>query len=206
MNKKIFFNKLFVVLLCGLIITAQSADALARPRMNAPRRSHEYNRRPGHVETRHRYDDNDAAIVCGALVLGLVGVLAASSLAADSACSTGPVVSTVRTVRVLPRGHRAMVVRGTTYYYCDNVYYTACPSGYMLVSPPPAVPAALVLSPEVTQLQNVPGQAVTIHVPNSNGSYTPVRLIKQNDGYIGPQGEYYAGNPTVEQLTALYGK
>jgi hypothetical protein len=47
---------------------------------------------------------------------------------------------------------------------------------------------------------------VTVNVPNTNGSFTPVTLIKQKDGYIGPQGEYYPGNPTVDQLKVLYGK
>jgi len=50
------------------------------------------------------------------------------------------------------------------------------------------------------------GEQITINVPNSNGSYTPVTLVKYGNGYIGPQGEYYPGNPTVEQLKALYGK
>ena len=45
----------------------------------------------------------------------------------------------------------------------------------------------------------------TINIPNSKGGFTPVRLVKHNNGYIGPQGEFYAGHPTVEQLKALYG-
>lgn len=47
---------------------------------------------------------------------------------------------------------------------------------------------------------------VTIYVPNSNGSYTPITLVKHGNGYLGPQGEYYAGNPTVAQLKVLYGR
>jgi hypothetical protein len=51
-----------------------------------------------------------------------------------------------------------------------------------------------------------PGQTITVNVPNSNGSFTPVKLVKYQGGYIGPQGEYYPGNPTVDQLRVLYGK
>jgi len=204
MNKKIFSNKLLVVLICSLIIMAQSADAFARPRRRISRSySH---RRPGrHLRhIRHKKDTNDA-VLYGALALGLVGVLA-TTMSTSSTCPTVRMVKTVRTVKVLPGGHRTFRVRGQTYYYCDNIYYRACPSGYIVVSPPEAIPAAMVLSPAVQELQNLPGQAVTIHVPNANGSYTPVRLVKQDEGYIGPQGEYYVGNPTVEQLKALYGK
>ena len=48
--------------------------------------------------------------------------------------------------------------------------------------------------------------AVTIHIPNASGGYTAVKLAKYKDGYKGPQGEYYPGHPTVDQLRALYGK
>ena len=30
--------------------------------------------------------------------------------------------------------------------------------------------------------------------------------IGSGDGFVGPQGEYYPGHPTVEQLKILYGK
>lgn len=49
-------------------------------------------------------------------------------------------------------------------------------------------------------------EAVTINIPNSNGGYTAVKLARYKDGYKGPQGEYYPGHPTVDQLRALYGK
>jgi len=106
-------------------------------------------------------------------------------------------------VTFLPERRRAVIVRGATYYYCDNVYYTSCPFGYAVV-PEPAREAAYVSGAIVPQ--NAAGQAVTVNIPNSNGSFTPVTLVKTPNGYIGPQGEYYAGNPSVDQLRALYGK
>ncbi len=35
---------------------------------------------------------------------------------------------------------------------------------------------------------------------------TAVTLKRAGTGYVGPQGEYYSDNPTVEQLKVLYGK
>ena len=105
-------------------------------------------------------------------------------------------------ITVLPRGHRVMVLGGATYYYYDNMYFTNCPSGYVVVPAPVANPPVVI----VPQSQGLSGETVIINVPNTNGSYTPVTLTKKNDGYTGPQGEYYPEHPTVEQLKALYGK
>lgn len=101
-------------------------------------------------------------------------------------------------ISVLPTGHRTIVVGGLNYYYYDNVYYRPCPSGYIVV-PKPGV------NTYVTPQQTFSGETVTINIPNSNGSYTPVTLVRRGNGYVGPQGEYYSGRPTVDQLRALYG-
>lgn len=45
-----------------------------------------------------------------------------------------------------------------------------------------------------------------VQIPNGNGSFTLVRLIKTKDGFLGPQGEFYAGHPTIEQLQERYVK
>jgi hypothetical protein len=103
-------------------------------------------------------------------------------------------------VRVLPAGHRTIVVAGAPYYYYEDIYYRDCPSGYIVV-PTPVVSPNVVMPP-----QNLSSETVTINVPNSNGSFTPVTLVKHGNGYIGPQGEYYPGHPTLEQLRVLYGK
>jgi len=50
------------------------------------------------------------------------------------------------------------------------------------------------------------GEPITINVPNENGGFTPIKLIPKDKGYIGPQGEYYPGHPTVGELKVLYGK
>ncbi len=103
-------------------------------------------------------------------------------------------------ITVLPAGRRTILVGGARYYYYDNTYYRDCPGGYVVVQQPVATNV-------VTTPSNVTyGERITINVPNSNGSYTPVTLVKHNNGYVGPQGEFYPGHPTVDQLRALYSK
>jgi len=50
------------------------------------------------------------------------------------------------------------------------------------------------------------GDMVTVNVPNSTGGYTAVVLKRSGNGYVGPQGEFYAQVPTTAQLQAMYGK
>lgn len=45
-----------------------------------------------------------------------------------------------------------------------------------------------------------------IYIPNNNGSYTLVTLMKTDKGFLGPQGEFYEDHPTVEQLRKRYNK
>jgi hypothetical protein len=54
---------------------------------------------------------------------------------------------------------------------------------------------------------NAQAQAATrvISVPNANGSYTPVTLYLQQNGWQGPRGEIYPTLPTANQLGAAYG-
>jgi len=98
-------------------------------------------------------------------------------------------------VKVLPAGRKTVIVEGVTYYCYGNVYFTSYSSGYVVVERPFKLETP---GPEK--------ESLTINIPNVNGSYTPVRLLKQKDGYLGPQGEYYPGHPTVEQLRVLYGR
>jgi hypothetical protein len=62
--------------------------------------------------------------------------------------------------------------------------------------------------PQPAQVQpgSAPSDAVIINVPDSKGGYVAVKLVKTKDGYIGPQGEFYPGRPTIDQLKALYGE
>lgn len=127
-----------------------------------------------------------------------------------TAFTIGTVVST------LPPHYQTVYVSGAPYpyYYYDGTYFTPSRGGYLVVPAPapvtvvttaPAVVTA-VAAPDVTQPNAADGEAVVINIPNANGGYTPIALKKYKTGYIGPQGEYYEGHPTVAQLQTLYGK
>jgi len=107
-------------------------------------------------------------------------------------------------VTVLPVGYRPVIYAGVSYYYYDNIYYTDAPTGYVVV-PPPAE-KVVVQQPAEVQSELVSGPSITINIPNDNGSFTPVKIVKYKDGYLGPQGEFYPGKPTVDQLRVLYGQ
>ncbi len=44
-----------------------------------------------------------------------------------------------------------------------------------------------------------------VNITNSNGSVTPVRIVKQGTVYVGPRGEQYARLPTQAELRPVYG-
>ena len=48
-------------------------------------------------------------------------------------------------------------------------------------------------------------ESKTVWITNSNGSQTPVTLVKEGTRWRGPKGEYYAEWPTEEQLREVYG-
>jgi hypothetical protein len=100
----------------------------------------------------------------------------------------------------LPPACQTVYINDETYYTYDTAYYTKAPGGYAVVTQP------VVITPS-SQCHNengVNGGPVILHIPNRNGSYTPVVLQKTKKGYIGPQGELYPEHPTVAQLEVLY--
>ncbi|MFA5114951.1 MAG: DUF6515 family protein [Candidatus Omnitrophota bacterium] len=181
------FNKLLFVLFLSVVFLAQPISAFARPGHEGPRRG------PEHVYVGHeRYHYHDGRFY-RTFFFGLFEILVAA-----------PPIGAV--VTVLPAGYETVSVGGVTYYYYDNIYYRVCPSGYVVAESPAVVSNVVVVSSATAKTKKPSDQSIIVNVPNSNGSYTPVTLFKQKDGYVGPQGEYYPGNPTVEQLKALYGK
>jgi len=126
-------------------------------------------------------------------------------------------------IEALPFGYTSFMVGDDPYYYYQGSYFRPCPSGYIVVPVPapavvaeepqaavenkaqPAAPAAQAPAPAQSAKQ-VSGDSVVINVPDKNGGYYPVVLVKRGNGYVGPQGEFYAGHPTVDQLKVLYGK
>ena len=88
-----------------------------------------------------------------------------------------------------------------------------------MVVAPPAMAQPVMVAPEAAPVfaapapvyQSAPPQGqtpevLTVNIPNSRGGYTAVTLKRSGNGFVGPQGEYYAEHPTVEQLKVLYGK
>ena len=107
----------------------------------------------------------------------------------------------------IPPDFQPVVINGRTYYANNGYYYILTPRGYRLVRPP-----EVYNQPEVIVTQPAPAapqyaqDSFPINVPNNNGSYTTVVIRKSGNGYVGPQGEFYATFPTVAQLKAMYTK
>ena len=132
-----------------------------------------------------------------------------------------PLLAVGAFVTHLPHGHTVVVVGNTSYYYYEGSYYRPSSSGYVVVPDPAAntVPTPEPAQSQVTSentdtgakslsITNAPqtiSDTTVVNIPNSRGGFTPVTLIKRGDGYIGPQGEFYTGRPTVAALKALYG-
>ena len=93
------------------------------------------------------------------------------------------------------------------YYYYDDID----PSWYVDDAPAPVAgdvldaPPTQVVANQAAPPRSTSSDIITIGVPNAKGGFTSVKLVKCPGGYIGPQGEFYAGHPTVEQLKVLYG-
>lgn len=117
----------------------------------------------------------------------------------------------------IPDDYSTYYVDGTPYYYCDGSYFTPYSNGYMVV-PAPDLSNAVTAEPMVQAApEEIPAEAaaeqpqststglITINIPNSKGGFTPVKLVKSKGGYIGPQGEFYSGHPTIAELKVLYG-
>ena len=86
-----------------------------------------------------------------------------------------------------------------SWFWFNRAVFRVVPSVHVVVSQPE-------VDQNVIVTQNLYGEKVPVNIPNFNGSYSTIMLVRLRDGYLGPQGEYYPGNPTVEQLRSLYGR
>lgn len=183
-------GKVWLVGVLSMFITLCSVNAFAEERgghgRERERREHNFRDRPHEVVRmgHDRYHYRDGSF----FRLGWFGW--------EFAVATPPRGAVIT---VLPFGYRTVVVNGAKYYCHNNIYYQPCPMGYVVV-PQPIERTVVVAGNRDSAYGNV-----TINVPNANGSYTSIMLVKRGNGYIGPQGEYYPEHPTVEQLKTLYG-
>ena len=133
-------------------------------------------------------------------------------------------------VNVIPPDFQPVSINGRIYYTDNGVYYILTQRhGYKVVEPPVvyAQPTQVVTQPQqviVTQpvttvttaqvpttvvaapVAVVPQDTFPVNVPNNTGGYTTVVIKKSGNGYVGPQGEFYAEFPKVAQLKAMYTK
>ncbi len=184
MDKKIAVKRLGVAAALGLVLVFQSTNAFARDRDDDRGREHDRGRSREVVVVGHqKYDYHNGRFYKPGLFFFNI------------ALGIPPFGAVVH---FLPEDHRVVVVGGSTYYYYDNVYYRPNLNGDYIVVPSPVAP--------VPAVQGLTGRRVTVNILNSDGSYTTVQLVQQRGGYVGPQGEFYPGNPTIEQLRTLYGR
>lgn len=126
-------------------------------------------------------------------------------------------------VNVIPPDFQPVSINGRVYYTNDGVYYVLTHHGYKVVpqpvvyaqppvqvieaQPQQVVVQAAPVAPAVVSTVPVDGQdTFPINVPNNSGGYSTVVIKKSGNGYVGPQGEFYATFPTVAQLKAMYVK
>jgi hypothetical protein len=109
-------------------------------------------------------------------------------------------------VPVLPFGYVTYTFGpGIAYYYLDGVYYKQVPQGYVVV-PEDEFDKLQKQKKELEASKPPETPGFIVNIPNTDGTFTPVELKKNQDGYTGPQGEFYKEHPSVEQLKVLYGK
>jgi hypothetical protein len=120
-------------------------------------------------------------------------------------------------VTAIPPDFQPVFINGVTYYTDNGVYYILTRHhGYKVVAAPvvyahpqpvvttvtiPQVPATVVVQPAVAVQDTFP-----VNIPNNTGGYSTVVIKRSGNGYVGPQGEFYAQFPKVSQLKAMYGK
>ena len=125
-------------------------------------------------------------------------------------------------VSAIPPDFQAISINGRVYYTDNGVYYILTQHhGYKVVAQPVvyAQPQTVVVTQpqQVVVTASAPAVMVPpvpvdsqdtfpVNIPNGTGAYTTVVIKKSGNGFVGPQGEFYAQFPTVAQLKAMYAK
>jgi hypothetical protein len=116
-------------------------------------------------------------------------------------------------VSSIPPDFQSVDINGRIYYTDGGIYYILTQHHGYKVVPQPVVYSpqqVIVTEPQVTTVVTTQApetqDAFPINVPNNSGGYTSVVVKRSGNGYVGPQGEFYATFPSVAQLKAMYGK
>lgn len=106
----------------------------------------------------------------------------------------------------VPLGCRRAYIGGRVYYTNNDVYYEQVTGGYRLVPTPGSKEVIDDIDSGNIAVHQSAADPFTVNIPNNKGGYTAVILKRSGSGYVGPQGEFYAEFPRVEQLRVMYGK
>ena len=109
----------------------------------------------------------------------------------------------------LPHFSTAIFLGGHRYYHNHGTYYKKSSCGYYVVPNPYENYYDTKIEPTRYNKRGFPirgESSFIVNIPNSDSGYTEVLITKSEDGYIGPQGEYYQNFPNVDQLKAMYSK
>lgn len=111
----------------------------------------------------------------------------------------------------LPRGATFVWINGDKYYTYRGTYYrrSDCGTYYTVVDDPHSVPVAA--KQEIGHyyqdtVYESNQKEFVVHIRDRDGKLVTVRLTKEEDGYVGPQGEFYPEFPKVAQLREMYVK
>ncbi|MCB9757973.1 MAG: hypothetical protein H6753_06100 [Candidatus Omnitrophica bacterium] len=119
-------------------------------------------------------------------------------------------------VRSIPSDYRPVIVNGVKYYEDRGTYYVYTRYGYQVVAPPvefitaQVAPSSIMnttasqMSSAVNDLDN--SNEFTVNIKNNKGGYNAVLLKRFNEGFLGPQGEFYSEFPKIAQLKVMYGQ
>lgn len=110
--------------------------------------------------------------------------------------------------------YQQISINGVMYYTYNGVYYLPQGEGYQVVQPPvhlmaqPApVPVPVPVPTVAVSTQPDEEQTFTLNIPLLQGNgYKTVIIKRDGQGFQGPQGEFYAEFPSVQQLKVMYGK
>jgi len=196
-NRK-FISKLLVISCLGVAVLVQSTDADARFKQR------------NYSHHRHYSKSKFVTVLPGRFVKIAFGGLSyyyVNGIFYQKRDRGYVVVAAPRgaVVSKLPRGRRVIVDNGMRYYTFNGVYWKRTPAGYIVVSNPTTIALG---TPQTLsrRMSKDRGKSFVINIPNRDGSYTTVTLIRSGGGFTGPQGEYYHEFPQVDQLKAMYGK
>ena len=104
----------------------------------------------------------------------------------------------------LPRGHKKVRIGKRHYYVHNGVYYISVSNGYEVVKDPTPGYSVTKRVKVYADHDDYDFETFTLKIPRKYGGYESIRLTRDGEGFVGPQGEYYDRFPRVAQLRVIY--